>query len=156
MSAESAVNIVRAFWPAEGLIALCERILSSGRSYKDNPGKFSSGGERQLFDWARVDAPDLWDACYLRLGPSAVLEPGGVVAPRMIRYGDGVTLGPHVDQGHTRLIVLAKAATAGGLLSVEDEVVLLDPGDAVVFNDATSHSVSKVVGERWTVTMGVS
>ncbi len=106
--------------------------------------------DRELVHWDRADRPDLWDRCI------DVLGTGMIQATYVIRYRLGVELEPHQDAGSMRLILLAKAPEAGGVLSVDGQAVDLEVGDAAVFSDKRTHAVSKIeAGERWTITMGV-
>lgn len=138
------IRIYRRFWSPALLEEVSTKVIALGAERlfaTDNGG-------RQLFEWKQLDAPDLWNACLDLLGGGAVL------APYVIRYPAGVELRPHSDSGCMRLIALVRTSGPGGQLFIEGAPALLDVGDAAVFQDDMRHEVTKVMGERWTITMG--
>jgi hypothetical protein len=80
----------------------------------------------------------------------------------LLRYPDGSSIPPHTDPPlrdgarHARLNALIAAPPTGGVLRLDDTVVDLAPGDAVVFYpDRVQHQVSTVTGgERWLWSVG--
>jgi 2OG-Fe(II) oxygenase superfamily len=78
----------------------------------------------------------------------------------IIRYPDGAYVPDHVDAAkfgrrHRRLNALLEPATSGGALSIDDVLVELAVGDAVLFDpDREVHRVSRVVGVRLVFSVG--
>lgn len=139
------LDVVRGFWPAEAVRAAWERVAAAGRLFA------TDNGGRELLSWKREDSPDLWDAAMGRLGGDLDSEAHATYA---IRYLNGLELKPHSDAGNQRMVLVARAPLSGGVLQVEGRDVPLDVGDALFFTDSRRHAVTRVVGERWALTMG--
>jgi 2OG-Fe(II) oxygenase superfamily len=78
----------------------------------------------------------------------------------LIRYTDGAHIPDHVDAAqlgrrHRRLNALLAPADAGGALYIDDALVELGIGDAVVFEpDREVHRVSRIAGVRLVFSVG--
>lgn len=80
----------------------------------------------------------------------------------LLRYPEATSIPPHTDPAlrdgarHARLNAIIAAPPSGGVLALDDTLIELGLGDAVVFYpDRVQHQVSTVTGgERWIWSVG--